>query len=195
MASNGELRYLLCVAPLWALLCAQGYEWVWDRFRLPAPFIIAALAATTPIYANRYYQVVPFKVYNEDLLGRAVADWYRKTPGLQNDYPRVMASLPAIYFALDVSQSNPKHGETWGRDNVARKDPGVILMWDINALTNASASMIVKKEEIDAAGWIWIGNIIYYDKWCMIYLSPRTASGAPTDPNRYPVPWEVSPPY
>jgi hypothetical protein len=192
MASNGELRYLLCVAPLWALLCAQGYEWVWDRFRLPAPFIIAALAATTPIYANRYYQVVPFKVYNEDLLGRAVADWYRKTPGLQADYPRVMASLPAIYFALDVSQSNPKHGETWGRDNVDKKDPGVILMWDVNALTNASASMIVKKEEIDAAGWIWIGNIIYQDKWCMIYLSPKTASGAPADPNRYPVPWEVS---
>jgi hypothetical protein len=55
--------------------------------------------------------------------------------------------------------------------------------------------MIVKKEEIDAAGWLWIGNIIYQDKWCMIYLSPKTASGAPADPNRYPVPWEVGPAY
>src|SRR5258706_4111660 len=195
MASNGELRYLLCVAPLWALLCAQGWEWAWDRFRLPAPFLIAALAATTPIYANRYYQVVPFKVYSEDLLGRAVTDWYRKTPGLRTDYPRMMASLPAIYFALDLSQSNPKYGETWGRKNVEKKSDGVILLWDINALTNASRDMIVGKEEIDAAGWIWIGNIIYDDKWCMVYLSPKTASGAATNPERYFVPWYVSPQY
>src|SRR5207249_4799215 len=27
MASNGELRYLLIVAPFWALLAAQGWEW------------------------------------------------------------------------------------------------------------------------------------------------------------------------
>ena len=32
-----------------------------------------------------------------------------------------MASLPAAYYALDVSQSDPKHGETWGKNNVLKK--------------------------------------------------------------------------
>jgi len=192
MASNGELRYLLCVAPLWALLCARGWEWVWERFRLPAPFLIAGLAATTPIYANRYYQVVPFKVYNEDLMGRAVADWYRSTPGLASDYPKVMASLPAIYFALDVSQSDKRHGETWGRDNVAKKRDGVILIWDVNALTNASRDMIVSQDEVDAAGWLWIGNVVYGDKWCNVYLSPRTADGKPSEAGKYRPPGDVT---
>jgi hypothetical protein len=193
MASNGELRYLLCVAPLWALLCAQGFEWVWERFRLPIPFIVAGLFATIPIFPNRYYQVVPFKIYAEDYLGRAVAHWYRTTPGLEKDYPRVMASLPAIYFALDLSQSNPQHGETWGQKNAHATHDGVILFWDINALTNASRDMIVTKDEIEAAGWLWIGNIVYEDKWCDVYLSPKTATGAPTDPSRYHPPGDVTP--
>jgi hypothetical protein len=38
MASNGELRYMLIVAPFWALLAARGWEWVWERFVLaPSP--------------------------------------------------------------------------------------------------------------------------------------------------------------
>jgi hypothetical protein len=191
MASNGELRYLLCVAPLWALLCAQGFEWVWERFRLPAPFIIAGLFATVPIFPNRYYQVVPFKIYAEDHLGLAVAHWYRTTPSLQRDYPKVMASLPAIYFALDLSPNNPKRGESWNRKNALSPHDGVILFWDISALTNASRDMIVKKEEIEAAGWLWIGNIVYDDKWCDVYLSPKTGTGAPTDPNRYQPPGQI----
>jgi hypothetical protein len=194
MASNGELRYLLCVAPLWALLCAQGFEWVWERFRLPAPFIIAGLFATVPIFPNRYYQVVPFKIYAEDHLGLAVAHWYRTTPGLQQNYPKVMASIPAIYFALDLSQNNPQRGESWNRKNAQSPHDGVILFWDINALTNASRDMIVRKEEIDAAGWIWIGNLMYDDKWCNVYLSPRTTSGAPTNPNSFQPPGDVTPP-
>lgn len=193
MASNGELRYLLCVAPLWALLCTKGWEWCWERFRLPAPFLVAGLFATTPIYANWYYQVVPFRLYDEDLLGQAVAKWYEKTPGLKADYPRIMPSLPAILFATDISQRDPARGAGWGQTNVRKAPPGVILFWDVNALTNASREMIVTKPEIEAAGWIWIGNIQYYDKWCDVYLSPRTASGAATDPHRYSIPGDTTP--
>jgi len=32
MASNGELRYMLIVAPFWALLATRGWEWVWERW-------------------------------------------------------------------------------------------------------------------------------------------------------------------
>jgi hypothetical protein len=180
MGSNGELRYLLCVAPLWALLCAKGWEWAWARFRLPAPFLCAALAASAPIYANCFYRVVPLRIYESDLLGQAVSDWYKKTPGLEAAYPRMMASLPSVYFDLDVSQTDVKHGETWGLANVNKKPDGVILIWDKNALANASKTMIVTQEQVDAAGWIWIGNIVYGNEWCNVYLSPRTIIGAPT---------------
>jgi hypothetical protein len=188
MGSNGELRYLLCVAPLWALLCAKGWEAIWQRFHLRAPFLVAALASTSPIFANVYYKVVPLRLYESDLLGQEVANWYQKTPGLAADYPRVMASLPSAYYALDVSQTDTRHGETWGRENVLKKADGVLLIWDKNALTNASRTMIVEQKEVDAAGWIWIGNIVYGGEWCNAYLSPRTITGKPTDPDKYHTP-------
>jgi hypothetical protein len=193
MASNGSMRYLLCVAPLWALLCARGWEWVWDRFRLPAPFLVAALAAAVPILPNAYYKFVPLKAYESDLLGRAVAQWYKATPGLEADYPRVMASLPAIFFAMDLSESNPKRGAGWGQKNINGTPDGVILFWDLNALQNASLSMIVTKEQVEAAGWIWVGNVVYGGVWSDVYLSPRTASGAKTDPQRYRAPGDRTP--
>ena len=87
MGSNGELRYLLCVAPLWALFCARGWEAIWLRFNLRAQFLIAALASTSPIFANVYYKVVPLRIYESDLLGQAVADWFKKTPGLRPIIP------------------------------------------------------------------------------------------------------------
>ena len=194
MASNGELRYLLCVAPLWGLLCAKGWEWAWERFRLPAPFLCAAVAATTPIYANWYYQVLPLRIYESDLMGLAAANWYKQTPGLRADYPRVMSSPPSIYYFLDVSQSDRRYGAQWGRENVETKPPGTILFWDQTyGLTNASRALIVPKEDVEADGWIWIGNIVYGGEWCNVYLSPQTAAGKPTDPNRYRAPGDTTP--
>lgn len=188
MGSNGELRYLLSVAPLWALLCARGWEAIWTKYNLRAPFLIAAVAASSPIFANVYYKVVPLRIYESDLLGHAVADWYKKTPGLEADYPRIMASLPATYFALDVSQTDQRHGETWGKSNVLKKANGVLLIWDKNALANASRSMIVTQEEVEAAGWIYIGGMTYGSEWCNAYLSPKNIKGEPTDPAKYHTP-------
>ena len=188
MGSSGELRYLLCVAPLWALLCAKGWEAIWRRYNFKAPFLFAALCASAPLFANMYWKVVPLKLYESDLLGQAVADWYKKTPGLETDYPRIMSSLPSSHYALDVSQNDFRKVETWGKANVDKKADGVILIWDKNALSNASRDLIVTREEVDAAGWIWIGNIVYGNEWCNAYLSPRTISGKPTDPDKYHTP-------
>src|SRR4051812_8290307 len=130
MASSGEPRYLLSVAPFWALVVARGWEWTWERFRLPIPFLTAALFASTPIFANRYYQVFPLRLYDGDLMGKAVGDWYKSTPGLEQDYPRVMATPPSVYYFLDLSQSDPTRGAAWGKDQVHKRTPGTILIWD-----------------------------------------------------------------
>jgi hypothetical protein len=193
MASSGEPRYLVSVAPFWALVVGRGWEWAWERFRLPAPFLIAGLFATTPIFANRYYQVVPLRLYNNDLMGRAVAEWYRKTPGLERDYPRVMATNPAVYYFLDLSQSDPQRGESWQQKNVIAHRPGTILIWDpVFGTSNASRDMIMAKEEIERAGWLWIGNVVFGDAWCNVYLSPQNASAAATRDDEYQTPGDVT---
>ncbi|HEY7120681.1 MAG TPA: hypothetical protein VH475_29120 [Tepidisphaeraceae bacterium] len=194
MASSGEPRYLLSVSPFWALVVARGWEWVWLRFRLPAPFLVAGLFATTPIFANRYYQVFPLRLYDGDLMGKAVAEWYEKTPGLAQDYPRVMATPPSVYYFMDLSQSDPKRGAAWGKDNVYKHTPGTILIWDpIFGQSNADRNLIVPKEELEAQGWIWIGNVVYGGDWCNVYLSPQSLSGAASDPDKYHAPGDVTP--
>ena len=194
MASSGEPRYLLSVSPFWALVVARGWEWTWERFRLPAPFLTAALFATTPIFANRYYQVFPLRLYDGDLMGKAVGDWYKSTPGLEQDYPRVMATPPSVYYFLDLSQSDPNRGAAWGKDQVQKRTPGTILIWDpIFGQSNADRNLIVPKEELEGLGWQWIGNVVYGGDWCNIYLSPQTSSGKPTNPDQYRAPGNVTP--
>ena len=194
MASSGEPRYLVCVAPFWALVVARGWEWAWERFRLPAPFLVAALFATTPIFANRYYQVFPLRLYDGDLMGKAVGDWYKSTPGLAQDYPRVMATPPSVYFFLDLSQSDPVRGAAWGRDQATKRVPGTILIWDpVFGQSNADRNLIIPQAEIEALGWVWIGNVVYGGDWCNVYLSPQTASNTPTDPDKYRAPGDVTP--
>jgi uncharacterized membrane protein len=41
MASSGELRYMLVVAPFWALLAAKGWEWAFERCQWNRPILWA----------------------------------------------------------------------------------------------------------------------------------------------------------
>jgi hypothetical protein len=194
MASSGEPRYLLSVAPFWALVVGRGWEWVWERFRLPVPFLVAALFASPPVVVNAYYKHFPLRIYDNDLMGKAVAQWYASTPGLAAEYPRVIATPPSVYFFMDLSQSDPQRGAAWNRETARKLTPGTILIWDpVFGLSNASRDMIVPKEEIEAMGWVWIGNVVYGGAWCNVYLSPRTLSGAPTDPAKFPAPGDATP--
>jgi hypothetical protein len=189
MASNGELRYLVCVAPLWALVCAKGWEWAWSYFRLPAPYIFAGLAALLPIAANFYWQVVPLRLYDDNLLAREVAEWYQQHPTLSKDYPRMMSTHPMIYLFMDISQNDRQRSYSWGRKSVEKLPPGVILVWDeVYGTHNSSQDLCVSQADVEAAGWVWIGNFLYGGNWCNVYLSPTTANGTPLDRGKYSTP-------
>jgi hypothetical protein len=104
-----------------------------------------------------------------------------------------MATPPSVYFFLDLSQSDKNRGAAWGKDNVRIHTPGTILIWDpVFGQSNADRNMIVPKDQVEAAGWIWIGNVVHGGDWCNIYLSPQTATGAPTDPTKYVAPGDVT---
>jgi len=201
MASNGELRYLLCVAPFWALIVARGWEWVWDRFKLPAPLIIAGLFALAPMVANRFWKVVPLPMYENDVMGKCAADWYREHPTLSKAYPKVMATPPSLYFFMDLSQSNTARAETWGPENVKKLPAGTILFWDpIFGTSNADATRVINQQTVEKAGWVWIGNVVYGGSWCNVYLSPMDINGQRVvdaenkliDPGKYVAPGRVS---
>ena len=154
MASNGELRYLLIVAPFWALLAAKGWEWTFDRFGWRRPVLWAGVAALLPAAANFYYQVLPLRLTVDGYTARAVAHWYRDGD-IHRDYPRLLASNPEIAFFMGVSHTDRGWMREWRKEIVAKAQPGTVLIWDpVYGLYNADAQRIVTPDEILSAGWI-----------------------------------------
>jgi hypothetical protein len=190
MASSGELRYLLCVSPLWALLCAKGWEWCWEQFSLPMPFLCAGIAAVLPIVCNMYWKVIPLPEYEDSVLAADVAGWYERTPGLRKDYPKIMATLPMIFYTMDISQADQDRAVRWGRKEVENPPPGTMLIWDpVYGQSNADANLVIGMDTIDRAGWVWIGNFLQPGgTWCNVYLSPKTEQGNAPDPGKYRTP-------
>jgi hypothetical protein len=183
MASNGEARYMLVVAPFWALLAAKGWEWTFMRLNWRWPFAWAAVAALLPIAVNWIYPVLPLNLTHDGLRARETATWYRSSE-VCIDYPRMLASNPEIAYFLGVSHTDRSWMCDWRKDVVAKASPGTILVWDPTyGLHNASADRVVTLDEIRAAGWIEhpelaepINTIGDGGEW-RVFLSPRTISG------------------
>jgi hypothetical protein len=178
MASNGELRYMLIVAPFWALLSAGGWEWVFDRLNWRAPHIWAGVAALLPIATHFYYPVLPLHLSLDSHKAEAVAEWYRQ-PEISIHYPRIMASHPEVALYLGVSHTDRGWTREWGKATVAKAPPGTVLVWDPDyGMFNADASRVVSLDEIHAAGWIEQPDIaaeingLGYGKEWHIFFSP-----------------------
>jgi hypothetical protein len=154
MASNGELRYMLVVAPFWGLLSAKGFEWCAQRFNVTRVYRFAAVAALATIGANLYYPVLPLHLTVDGARAKATAEWYRSTE-LRKDYPRLLASNPEIAYFLGVSHTDPSRMRDWRKDVAAAAPAGTLLVWDpVYALFNADNNRVVTIEEIERAGWV-----------------------------------------
>lgn len=155
MASNGELRYLVAVAPMWALLGALGWEWVFARMRWRSPVKWAAAGALVPLVLNfTVWQVLPLKSYEDWHISAALAEWYFSNEQLQAAYPRLMASHGAIYYYADISIHDRDRAAPWGQGTVRDKPPGTLMIWDpVYGLYNSDAKMSVTTEQIEQAGW------------------------------------------
>lgn len=179
MASNGELRYMLIVAPFWALLAAKGWEWAWERFAgkteittadgdgdscepsyvaqtsaysgWRSPFRYAAVAALVPVLANFGYKVLPL-VQTEDWQTAArIAEWY-KTSGVEKDYPYILAAHPGVAYALDRCPLDPKVVE-WRRPFLIAPPDGTLLIWhEMYAQYNADSSRSIQLRELWESG-------------------------------------------
>lgn len=153
MASNGELRYLMVATPMWALLVAMGWEWVFERMRWKYAVTAAGVAAILPLGANFFWRVIPLTNSTDWKTGQALAEWYANGP-YSRSHPHLMASHISLYYFTDISTSDPQRARYWGPKEIARRPPGTILIWDpVYGLYNADATLSVTTRQIEEAGW------------------------------------------
>jgi hypothetical protein len=180
MASNGELRYMLAVAPFWGLLSAKGWQWVFERLHWRRPLAWAGVAALAPIAANFAYPVVPLVYMDDWKQAKQIAAWLDETP-LRQRYPTLMLSHPAIFYFMDSAPGGSStDGVEWKETTLAQKPPGTLMVWDpIYGVFNSDAARSITLEEIEAAGWVaeQLPEDIGGD-W-RIFVSPDPAPGAP----------------
>lgn len=181
MASSGEVRYMLIVAPFWAVLAAIGWRQLfhgrWRRFEMRA----ALLAAIVPCFVNLIYQVVPL-VYQDDWLRAADAVRWMGTSKFARSHPRVQAAHPGIYYFLGISPTDKFRSTEWRLDLIQHPRPGTILLWDwVYGTHNSDRLRIVNPEEIIKAGWIPVRVPRVEDGWTnrqstwMVFVSPELA--------------------
>jgi hypothetical protein len=157
MASNAEPRYLLVAAPMWALLTAKGWEWLFDRRRWKSAVAWAGIAVLVPGLANAVYKVIPLKLNNEGMRAEEVSGWYRASPFYRKDspYPRLVSTAKDTYYFLDVSDADPRRTAEWQRKTILEDQRGIILFWDpVYGLFNSDINRSMMAQEIRAAGWI-----------------------------------------
>lgn len=154
MASNGELRYLLILAPFWGILSARGWEWFSDRFNWRRPAAWAGAAVLVPGVINYYYHVLPIQPDEQWQRAKWVAQWYQNTP-MAGEYPKLMASHPGIFYFLDLSVNDTGRARQWDLETVRRAPGGTILIWDpIYGVYNATGDHSIRIKDLLDAGWI-----------------------------------------
>ncbi len=154
MASNGELRYMLAVAPFWGLLSAKGWEWVFERLAWRRTIAWAGAASLAPILVNVAYPVLPLVYMDDWKQAKQIAAWLGETP-LRKDYPIAMLAHPAIFYFMDSGPGASVRGAEWKETVLAERPPGTLMVWDpIYGVFNSDAARSITLEEIEAAGWI-----------------------------------------
>jgi hypothetical protein len=158
LASSGEIRYMLIVAPFWGLLSARGWEWVWERLDWRAPLRWAGVAVLTAGIGNIIYPVLPLRPTDDWVRSERFVQWY-KSSNAQERYPRVCAAQMTTYFMLDVSPTDEKRALEYRRDLLANPPPRTILVWDpIYSMYNADMRRSVGIDELKQYGWVELEN-------------------------------------
>jgi hypothetical protein len=165
MASSGEVRYMLVVAPFWGVLSARGWMWLFERYRWRWIMPLAAIASLAPVAVNRVYRVIPLSYSQDWVEAHDIADWLAHTP-LRQKYPRVLAAHPGIFFFLDMSMTDPLRAREWTCKTIDAVPPGTILVWDsVYGVYNADTNRSVKLDEILRAGWQPLPSALAHDKF------------------------------
>ncbi|HQY88992.1 MAG TPA: glycosyltransferase family 39 protein, partial [Tepidisphaeraceae bacterium] len=132
MASNGEPRYMLIVAPFWAVLGAMGFEFIlhkdWRDVRKKrlsdfVLFSIASILAIAPTVTwQASYPTIPLVQMPDWLDTKTFASWYKSTDARER-YPHLLASHPGVCYYLDMATIGPTILE-WKKESIDAPKPG-----------------------------------------------------------------------
>lgn len=150
MASSGDVRYLVCVAPFWALLAARGWDWLASNLRWRHNYLWATLAAVVPLLAIQIaYPVVPLTPDQPGRDAMRVAAWYQQSEYART-HPRLLSDHPIVWYVLDL---NPQKSGG-GRKRIGEAPAGAIFLWhDIYSVFNADERYVVLVGLPAQMGW------------------------------------------
>lgn len=154
LASFGEPRYLLVVAPFWGVLSARGADWFFARLAIRSPWRWAIAAAMAPVAINVVRPVVPLHADADWKISQRAAAWYQ-TSAIHAGYPTIGAAHPGVFYHLDKSPTDGQNLIEWKRDELLHPRPGALLFWDpVFGNRNASPDRAVELDELIDAGWV-----------------------------------------
>ncbi len=154
LASYGEARYLLVVAPFWGVCSARGWEWIFRQSSSASVMRWAAVAALLPLLVNLVDPVVPLRPDRNWLIAQQAARWYAE-PGVRARFPRFGASHPGMFEELDQNLTDETRVMAWNRKELLAPRPGILLFWDpVFGDKNASPDRAVRLDELTRAGWV-----------------------------------------
>jgi hypothetical protein len=154
LASYGEPRYLLIVAPFWGVLTAAGWECTFAAMRWRRPIAWAALAAAAPLLFDVIHPIVPVRADADWLQARRFAEWYRSDIAAQHRYPRLVATHTGVYYYLDLDPNDSLRAAPKTRATFAHPPPGTMLVWDpLYGAQNADNRLVIAPAELLNSGW------------------------------------------
>jgi hypothetical protein len=188
MASSGEIRYMLVVAPFWGILAARGWSWMCDYLRWSdrRTYQAAMLATVAPLVVNWFYQVLPLAHTDDWIKARDAAEWLEQTPRSGN-YPRVFTAHPGVFYFLGISPTDAMQTVEWHTSNVTNPPRGTVMIWHrVYGTHNSDAQRVVPLSDVLGAGWVPLpvariqtGTTAQPSDW-LVFLSPLDINGRPT---------------
>ena len=171
MSSSGDVRYLVTVAPFWALLGARGWDWLARRLRWRANYTLAALAGVVPLVAMHLsYRIVPIVPDPAARQAVAMSRWYQQSDW-RRTHPDLLTDHPLIWYTLDL---NPRrHGG--GKGRVFAAPPGSLYLWqEMYSTLNSQEPFVVPPDLPMRHGWREVTPPDFPPHW-RVFVTPESA--------------------
>lgn len=158
MATNGELRYMLVVAPFWGIVAAMGCERLFEILRRsPAEAVrFAGYATLIPLFVNFYgYRTLPIRFDSQWETTRFISRWAADY-GKAHSRPAIMAAHPGVPYFLDRTNVDSAETREFVTRNIVKPPPGTLLLYDpmYTRFNSSRDRKIDGVEELLQAGWV-----------------------------------------
>lgn len=175
MASNGEPRYLLIVAPFWAILATMGWEKFSQHLRIRHPIRWAVIGALVPVTANLFYPVIPLGMTVDHQLARQVRHWLDSQTDHTRTGLRIASASPYVFLELNLDRLDQSKVVDSSQQTVIHAPQNVLFIWDsIFSGKNADQGLVVTQDMLESHGWVLMNRVDEpkSGRYALIYRSP-----------------------